>query len=220
MNVFDIVGPIMIGPSSSHTAGACRIGRYARAILNEEPNDVTIQFSGSFRTTYKGHGTDRAVIAGLLGYEVDDERLRDSIEIAKKEGRDIKIIAEDIDLAHPNTALITMKKKNGEVISMQGASVGGGNIRITKLNGVDIAIDGKYDVIIVGHKDVPGMIHKITKVLWDNAININGLSLHRTEKAGDAVVIIEVDDAVDNKLIAELEAVENVSQATILHSLS
>lgn len=220
MNVFDIVGPIMIGPSSSHTAGACRIGRYARAILNEEPMDVIIQFSGSFKTTYKGHGTDRAVVAGLLGYEVDDERLRDSIEIAKKEGRDIKIIAEDIELAHPNTALITMKKKDGSHVSMQGASVGGGNICITKLNDVDIAINGKYDVIIVGHKDVPGMIHKITKVLWENGININGLSLHRTEKSGDAVVIIEVDDVIDNQIVDELNAVENISYTNILHALS
>lgn len=219
MDVFDIIGPIMIGPSSSHTAGACRIGYYARKILGEEPMEATIQFSGSFKDTYKGHGTDRAVVAGLMGFAVDDVRLKDSMDIAQKEGRKFSIVTEDIDLAHPNTALITMKRKNGATVSVQGASLGGGNIKITKLNGVDVSIDGRYDVLLVGHRDVPGMIHKITKVLWQNQININGLSLHRTEKAGNAVVIIEVDEHVRDDVRDVLLTTDDVISVTLLHAL-
>ena len=219
MNAFDIIGPIMIGPSSSHTAGACRIGNYARAVLGEEPMNVTIRFSGSFRTTYKGHGTDKALIGGLLGYKTDDIRIRDSLELIKKDKRNFQIIEEDIELAHPNTALITMRKKNGETVSLQGASVGGGNILITKINNVDVSINGLYDAIIVGHKDIPGMIYKITKVLFEHNININSLTLHRTSKHGDAVVIIEVDNQLDKSVENYLIDIENVTNVSILSAL-
>ena len=147
MNVFDIVGPIMIGPSSSHTAGANRIGRYAREILNEEPKKVTIQLSGSFKDTYKGHGTDKAIVAGLLGYKEDDERIRNSIEIARDEGREFDIIEKDIEYAHANTARIMMKRSDGSQVTVQGASIGGGNIMITRINDVNVAIRGIYDSI-------------------------------------------------------------------------
>lgn len=219
MNVFDIVGPIMVGPSSSHTAGACRIGRYAREILNEEPKKVTIQLSGSFKETYKGHGTDRAIVAGLLGYKEDDERIKNSIEIAREEGREFEIIEKDIEYAHANTARIMMKRSDGSQVTVQGASIGGGNILITRINDVDVAIRGIYDSLIVGHKDVPGMIYKITEVLYEDKININSLSLHRSEKAGDAVVIIEVDDKVNDDIKKELLSIENVLNVTVLHAL-
>ena len=219
MNVFDIVGTIMVGSSSSHNAGACRIGRYAREILNEEPKKVTIQLSGSFKETYKGHGTDRAIVAGLLGYKEDDERIKNSIEIAREEGREFEIIEKDIEYAHANTARIMMKRSDGSQVTVQGASVGGGNILITRINDVDVAIRGMYDSLIVGHKDVPGMIYKITEVLYDDKININSLSLHRSEKAGDAVVIIEVDDKVNDDIKKELLSIENVLNVTVLHAL-
>ena len=219
MNAFDIIGPIMIGPSSSHTAGACRIGNYARAVLGEEPMNVTIRLSGSFRTTYKGHGTDKALIGGLLGYNTDDIRIRDSLDIIKKENRDFRIIEEDIELAHPNTALITMKKKNGEIVSLQGASIGGGNIAITKINNVDVYINGLYDAIVVGHKDIPGMIYRITEVLYEQNININSLTLHRTTKHGSAVVIIEVDDNLDKSIETHLKSIDNVTNVSILNAL-
>ncbi|MCQ2609290.1 MAG: L-serine ammonia-lyase, iron-sulfur-dependent subunit beta [Lachnospiraceae bacterium] len=219
MNAFDIIGPVMIGPSSSHTAGACRIGNYARAVLNEEPMEATIQFSGSFKNTYKGHGTDRAIIGGLMGFKTDDVRIRDSIEIAKKEGRKYNILAEDIEMAHPNTALITMKKKDGSVVSVQGASIGGGNIMITKINSATVQIRGVFDAIIVGHNDVPGMIYKITEVLYNEKININGLSLYRTEKSGHAIVVIEVDDKVSDEIIHNLKSIDNVLEAIVLHAI-
>ena len=219
MNVFDIVGPIMIGPSSSHTAGANRIGRYAREILNEEPKKATIQLSGSFKDTYKGHGTDKAIVAGLLGYKEDDERIRNSIEIAQDEGKEFDIIEKDIEYAHANTVRIMMKRSDGSQVTVQGASIGGGNIMITRINDVNVAIRGIYDSIIVGHKDVPGMIYKITKILYDNKININSLSLHRSEKAGDAVVIIEVDDRINEDVKLELVGIINRLNVTVLHAL-
>lgn len=219
MDVFDIIGPIMVGPSSSHTAGACRIGKYARGILSEEPMNAVIKLSGSFKKTYKGHGTDKAIIAGLLGFNEDDERIRDSIEIAKKEGRNFTIIEEDIENTHANTAEIIMTKTNGEKVVIQGSSIGGGNILITKINDAKVNINGLFDVLVVGHVDIPGMVYKITKVLYQWKININGLSLHREEKSGNAVAIIEVDDKIDDKLCDEMREVENVQYVTLLRSL-
>lgn len=219
MDVFDIIGPIMVGPSSSHTAGACRIGKYARGILSEEPMNAVIKLSGSFKKTYKGHGTDKAIIAGLLGFNEDDERIRDSIEIAKKEGRNFTIIEEDIENTHANTAEIIMTKTNGEKVVIQGSSIGGGNILITKINDAKVNINGLFDVLVVGHVDIPGMVYKITKVLYQWKININGLSLHREEKSGNAVAIIEVDDKIEDKLCDEMREVENVQYVTLLRSL-
>ena len=219
MDVFDIIGPIMVGPSSSHTAGACRIGKYARGILSEEPTNAVIKLSGSFKKTYRGHGTDKAIIAGLLGFNEDDERIRDSIEIAKKEGRRFTIVEEDIENAHANTAEIKMIKANGEKVVIEGASIGGGNILITRINDARVNINGLFDVLVVGHVDIPGMVYKITKVLYEWKININGLSLHREEKSGNAVAIIEVDDKISDKLCEEMRAIENVQYVTLLRSL-
>ena len=219
MDVFDIIGPIMVGPSSSHTAGACRIGKYARGILSEEPMNAVIKLSGSFKKTYRGHGTDKAIIAGLLGFNEDDERIRDSIEIAKKEGRNFTIVEEDIEKAHANTAEITMTKTNGEKVIIEGASIGGGNILITRINDAKVNINGLFDVLVVGHVDIPGMVYKITKVLYEWKININGLSLHREEKSGNAVAIIEVDDKISDKLCDEMRAIENIKYVTLLRSL-
>lgn len=219
MDVFDIIGPIMVGPSSSHTAGACRIGKYARGILSEEPMNAVIKLSGSFKKTYRGHGTDKAIIAGLLGFNEDDERIRDSIEIAKKEGRNFTIVEEDIEKAHANTAEITMTKTNGEKVVIEGASIGGGNILITRINDAKVHINGLFDVLVVGHVDIPGMVYKITKILYEWKININGLSLHREEKSGNAVAIIEVDDKISDKLCDEMRAIENIKYVTLLRSL-
>ena len=219
MDVFDIIGPIMVGPSSSHTAGACRIGKYARGILSEEPMNAVIKLSGSFKKTYRGHGTDKAIIAGLLGFNEDDERIRDSIEIAKREGRNFTIVEEDIENAHANTAEITMTKTNGEKVIIEGASIGGGNILITRINDAKVHINGLFDVLVVGHVDMPGMVYKITKVLYEWKININGLSLHREEKSGNAVAIIEVDDRISDKLCDEMRAIENIKYVTLLRSL-
>lgn len=215
MNVFDIIGPIMIGPSSSHTAGACRIGNYAKEIFESLPSEVTLYFSGSFAKTYKGHGTDKAVVAGLLGFDASDERIRDSLNLANEMGMNVNIKCEELELAHPNTVRIVAGTK--EVV---GSSVGGGNILITKINGVPVEVDGLYDTLIISHKDIPGMITKISKALSDRNINVNGLKLFRSEKGGEAVVIVQVDDNIDGATIVnELKDLQDVSKVTYLKAL-
>ena len=172
MGVFDILGPIMIGPSSSHTAGAARLGKVAGTIAGNEVIDVTFLLHGSFGKTYKGHGTDRALVAGIMGMEPSDERLRDSLEIAKEKG--LKITFKDVDLGdyHPNTVKFVMKLKNGNVCEVIGSSIGGGNIEIVEINGSAVKFTGAYSTIITSHKDIPGTVAKVTNLLYDSNVNI------------------------------------------------
>ena len=144
MDVFDIIGPIMIGPSSSHTAGAARIGRYALNILGAKPVKADIYFSGSFAKTYKGHGTDKAIVAGILGMDTDDPGIKYSFETAEHRGLEFAFHTGEIENAHPNTAFIVLTSESGKTVEVQGASVGGGNIVITKINGTEVEITGKF----------------------------------------------------------------------------
>ena len=207
LQVFDIIGPIMIGPSSSHTAGAVRIGKYARSVLGKKPVKAVIQFSGSFAKTYKGHGTDKAVIAGILGMDTDDARIRNSMQIATEEGLDFTFIEEDIDGAHPNTALI------------RGASIGGGNIIINKINDTEVSISGKSDTLVIPHDDVPGMIAVVTNILADKGVNIHGFSLGRDHKGGTAVMTIEIDGHVDESINDAIMECPHIHASTILKAI-
>lgn len=212
MNVFDIIGPVMIGPSSSHTAGACRIGLFVRMIVNKPIKSARIILSGSFAKTYKGHGTDRALVAGLLNILPDDLRLPNSFEIAKSEGMDFTIECEDIELAHPNTVRIIAKREGKEDLDVVGESVGGGNIKIVNVNGIKIDIDGKYGTYIIGHTDKVGMISKITEVLSKHNVNVNGMNLYRLQKDGDAILIVQVDDdTMGEKVKEELLKIEFIN---------
>ena len=195
LQTFDIIGPVMIGPSSSHTAGACRIGKAARRILGADPDFAEIYLSGSFAKTYKGHGTDKAIIGGILGMETDDIRIRKSFDIAKERGLRFTFTETEIENAHPNTALVKLKSAD-KAISLQGESVGGGNILIRKIGDTEVSISGKSDTLIITHNDVPGMIAVVSNILTLNRININGFSLHRDRKGGTAIMVIEVDGAV------------------------
>ena len=143
MNVFDILGPVMIGPSSSHTAGAARIGLVTRALLRKTPVKAHIFLHGSFAKTYKGHGTDKALVAGILGMQTDDERIRFSLDVAKKEGLEIQIETGELENTHPNTAEITLTAADGEKVSLRGSSIGGGNIQNTRVNGMEVALTGQ-----------------------------------------------------------------------------
>ena len=239
MNVFDIIGPIMIGPSSSHTAGACRIGNFSRIIFESLPSEVTLYFSGSFAKTYKGHGTDKAVVAGLLGFSASDERLRDSLKLANEMGMKVTIKCEELELAHPNTVRIVANKTSrgeqncrdeqncmgelcepNDIMEVIGSSVGGGNILITRVNDVPLELDGMYDTFIITHKDIPGMITKITEVLSNHSINVNGLKLSRSEKGGEAVVVVQVDDSISDSIVTgELSNISNVTKVSLLKAL-
>lgn len=215
MNVFDIVGPVMIGPSSSHTAGAARIGKAARLLLGEEPVNAEILFHGSFAKTYLGHGTDKAIIGGLLGFDPWDTRIRESPRLAREAGILVTITTGAIDDAHPNTALITMTGVSGKVISLQGASVGGGNIQITSINRMKVNFSGQYPTLIVLHHDQPGLIAKVTTLVSNHRANIANFRLNRQEKGGLAIMTIEMDQTMDEESVEEIRRIEQVKDVIL-----
>lgn len=219
LQAFDIIGPIMIGPSSSHTAGAVRIGKYARSILGATPVKAHIRFSGSFAKTYKGHGTDKAVIAGILGMDTDDARIRVSMDVAKEEGLAFEFEEADIDGAHPNTAEITLEDAEGRTAQIQGASVGGGNIVINKINGTVVSINGKSDTLVIPHQDIPGMIAVVTKILAEKGVNVHGFSLCRDHKGGTAVMTIEIDGDINESVQDAILENPHIFSCTILKAI-
>lgn len=216
MNVFDIVGPVMVGPSSSHTAGAARIGLMARALLGGAPVRAEILLHGSFAKTYRGHGTDKALAAGILGFQPDDMRLRDSLSLARRAGLEVSFSTAVLEDAHPNTALITLADRNGHTVSVQGASVGGGNILVTRINGMAVELTGQYTTLIVLHRDTPGTIAAVTEEMGRHGVNICNFRLARREKGGVAVMTIEVDGTPGPELNARVEILPNVLSSTML----
>ncbi len=218
MNIFDIVGPVMIGPSSSHTAGACRIGYAARKILADTPIKAEIGLAGSFAQTYKGHGTDRALIAGILGMKPDDDRLPDSMTLAGQQGLEFSFKAVKLPKCHPNTAVIRLTGASGNTAEVEGASVGGGNILITRLNGMESAFTGQSDTLIIPHRDTPGVIATITQALALYGVNIGNFKLTRPTKGEMAIMTIEVDGEVSHDLVALLKKQPNVAQVVYLQA--
>lgn len=216
MDVFDIIGPVMIGPSSSHTAGAVRIGKYALNILGSEAVKAEIYFSGSFAKTYKGHGTDKAIIAGILGMDADDPGIKFSFETAAYHGLDFEFKTREIENSHPNTVYIVLTSAAGKKVEVQGASVGGGNIIITKINDVSVEITGKFTTLIVLHKNLPGMISDVTSILAKHCLNIGKFELKRSQKGGNGVMIIELDSDVPSYVNEEIKDTENVIESTLL----
>lgn len=210
MNVFDIIGPVMIGPSSSHTAGAARIGQIARQLLQDEPVAAQIVLYGSFAKTYKGHGTDKALIAGILGMTPDDARLRFSPQIARETGLEVTLSTGELPEGHPNTAVLTLTGRRGGTITVRGASIGGGNIVIDAINGMPVRISGQHPSLIVQHRDRPGVIAEVTDLLADRGVNICNFSLSRRQKGGVAVMTIEMDGGLDEALAAQVRALPDV----------
>ena len=219
MNVFDILGPVMIGPSSSHTAGAARIGRIALALLGAPAVKADILFHGSFAKTYKGHGTDKALIAGIMGMNTDDIRIRNAPELARQQGLEVNISTGDIDGAHPNTARVTLTDKEGRSITLQGSSIGGGNILVQEVNGMDVSITGQHTTLIVRHLDTPGTIADVTEVLRDADVNICNFTLSRQAKGGEAIMTIELEGNFGDELNDHIEALPNIYSSTMLRPI-
>lgn len=217
MHIFDIIGPVMIGPSSSHTAGAARIGLVSREILGEKPVSADIGLAGSFAKTYKGHGTDKAIIGGILGMHTDDERIRHSLELAREAGLEFSFREVKIPRSHPNTVLIHLTGEHGTDCTVQGASVGGGNILITQLNGVETTFTGQQDTLIIPHRDVPGTIAAVTAMVANSGINIGNFRLSRPNKGYQAVMTIEVDGEVDDTLVEKLRALPEIINVVHVH---
>ncbi len=219
MNIFDIVGPVMIGPSSSHTAGAVRIGRITRRLLNEEVAEANILLHGSFADTYKGHGTDKALIGGLMDFSTDDERIRNSKELAREAGLKYTIGTVNLQDVHPNTAVIEAMGRSGNKVTVMGASVGGGNIVIRKINGLDVEFDGQYHSLIVNHRDTPGVIAFVTGMVGKSQINIAGMRDYRSSRGGEAIMIIETDQPVDEHTISEIKSNSNITNAIYIEKI-
>lgn len=203
IDIFDIMGPIMVGPSSSHTAGAVRIGRMARALLGETPVRAALHLYGSFAETGVGHGTDRALIAGLLGMAPDDLAIPNSFEIAAERG--LKFNFDEIDLrdAHPNSVQMEVVGEHEKCLSIQACSTGGGRILVEKLDGVTVRFAGDYHTLIIRNRDDRGNLADVTNALALARINVANMSLHRNDKGGSAMMIIETDDPVP-EAIADL----------------
>lgn len=209
-STFDILGPIMIGPSSSHTAGAARLGKVAMEIAGSNFEAVTFYLHGSFAKTYKGHGTDRALVAGILGMEPYDEKLRNSLNIAKENGIKIKFVETDLGYEHPNTVKIVFYKKDGSKIHITGSSIGGGNIVITNINGYNVEFSGVYPTLVIRHIDKKGIISKVTTVLANHDINIATMKVNRKTKGKEASMIIEADHEINSIVIEELQSIKEI----------
>jgi L-serine dehydratase len=212
-SVFDIIGPIMIGPSSSHTAGAARIGRVARTLFGKEPKWIHVSFYGSFAKTYKGHGTDVAIIGGILDFDTYDERIKTSLNIAKDLGITIAFREEEAITDHPNTARVRIGDDSGE-LELVGISIGGGKIEITELNGFELKLTGENPAILVVHNDRYGAIAAVSNVLAKYEINIGHMDVSRKEKGKLALMTIEVDQAIDEKVLNEVRNLPNITQVT------
>ena len=213
--VFDIIGPTMVGPSSSHTAGAVRIGLVARDLFNQLPSQVDIYLYGSFMETYKGHGTDVALVGGLLGYDTDDDRIQTSLEAAESAGMKVNFIEMAEERSHPNTAIINMRNAEKE-ISGDGVSIGGGKIEVVAINGFNIAISGNYPALLVFHKDTFGTIGKVANILGDSSINVGSMQVSRKEKGDQALMTCELDDAVNKDIIEKIKNVDGVVTVSLM----
>lgn len=216
MDLFDIIGPVMIGPSSSHTAGAARIGKVTLSLLSEKCVDAHMALHGSFSKTARGHGTDRALVGGLLGMEVDDPRIRDSLEIAKTEGLSVRFSAINLRNAHPNTVVITAKGESGKVITVRSSSIGGGNIVIDEVNGLLLGMSCDNDTLVIQHHDATGVIAGITGTLSKANINIASMRDFRSAQGGDALMALEIDSPVDSNILKSLQAVDAIISVTFL----
>ncbi|MCI8695006.1 MAG: L-serine ammonia-lyase, iron-sulfur-dependent, subunit beta [Lachnospiraceae bacterium] len=216
MNSFDIIGPVMVGPSSSHTAGAVKIGNIARKLLGAPVKKADIFFHGSFLATGKGHGTDRALIAGLLGFPVDDSRIPDSFHYAREAGMEYVMSGIDLGDVHPNTVRLHLWGDEGRNMKVTAASVGGGAIKVTEIDGLPANFSGDYPTLIVNNLDQPGHVTEITSMLSHKSINIATMQLYRSSKGGTAVIVLECDQEVPENAIRWLSHLEGILKVTYL----
>lgn len=214
-SVFDIIGPVMIGPSSSHTAGAARIGAVARKLFGRQPDWARIHLYGSFAETYKGHGTDVAIIGGLLGYDTFDERIKTAFSDAEQVGLTYEFIPEEEEAEHPNTARLVIGDSSG-VMELTGISIGGGKMEVTELNGFPLRLSGHYPALLVVHEDRTGVIANVSNALAVKGVNIAHMEVGRKGKGEMALMVIEVDQLIDDSIIEELKSIPHITQiATI-----
>ena len=222
VSLLDIIGPVMVGPSSSHTAGACRLGLLARCLVGGTPDRARIELHGSFARTGEGHGTDKAIVGGLMGFRPDDERIRDALGIAEREGLDYRFekttLGEENEV-HPNTVRITIERGDRSSV-MVGSSLGAGRVLVTEIDGYPVEVTGNYHTIVLVAEDVPGSVARIATILADDEINIATLRLTRKHRGGDAFMVIECDESPGEAVRDELRSLDWVRWARRLDKVS
>ncbi|MCI8854865.1 MAG: L-serine ammonia-lyase, iron-sulfur-dependent, subunit beta [Lachnospiraceae bacterium] len=218
MNIYDILGPVMVGPSSSHTAGAVRIGQITRRLLGEKPVKARITLSGSFAATGVGHGTDRALVAGLLGMKPDDMQVPDSFFLAEDQGLLFSFEEMQVKGAHPNTAVLFVTGETGRELEVQASSLGGGRIMVNKLDGIQVDFTGESSTLIVHNMDQPGHVAEVTSMLSHKSVNIATLQLYRDHRGGYAVMVIETDQDIPQEALKWLSRLEGIIKVTYLNS--
>ena len=217
MNLFDILGPVMVGPSSSHTAGAVRIGLITRRLLGSEPKKADIALAGSFAATGRGHGTDRALAAGLLGMQPDDIRIPDSLHLAQERGMEVHFREVQLKDAHPNTALLHVTAPDGRELELQASSLGGGRTMVNRLDGIDVNFSGESHTLIVHNLDQPGHVAEVTSMLSHKSVNIATMQLYRDKRGGYAVMVLETDQPIPEESVSWLSHLEGVIKVTYLN---
>ena len=216
MNIFDIMGPVMVGPSSSHTAGAVRIGRVARHLLGSLPVKAEVLLHGSFAATGAGHGTDRAIVAGLLDMAPDDTAIPHAFQLAEQAGMEVSIRPTELRDAHPNTAVLELTNADGRVLTVSASSLGGGRIRVNAIDGLEASFSGDYPTLIIRNEDRPGIVSEVSYVLSKENANIGTMQLYRSRRGGLAVMVIECDDPLQPRVREHLAALRGVVRCTYL----
>jgi len=212
MNIFDIIGPVMIGPSSSHTAGAVRLGNMGRIILGEPVKKAVIGLHGSFAKTYYGHGTDVAIVAGLMGWQADDDRISQSFSHAETAGLDYRFEIIDLgDSAHPNSVRLQLTGTKGRQVWVIGASIGGGRIVITEVDDFAIEFHGDLTTLLIRHQDRPGAIAAVTNILYQQGVNIAKMQVFRTIKGAAALMLLEMDQSIGDEVVNSIRACNQIN---------
>lgn len=214
INIFDMMGPVMVGPSSSHTAGAARIGNMGRTLLGEEVARADIGLHGSFAETGFGHGTDRVLLAGLLGMKPDDLRIPNAYEEANRAGMAYSFRTVELRDAHPNTALLELTGKSGRQLTLQASSIGGGAIVVNKIDGIDVNFTGDFNTLIVRNQDESGSVAAITSILSQVHINVANMSVNRHRRGGDALMVIETDQHIKPRQVEFLSELPGILSVT------
>ncbi|MGZ7039073.1 MAG: L-serine ammonia-lyase, iron-sulfur-dependent subunit beta [Thermoanaerobaculia bacterium] len=215
MSILDVMGPVMVGPSSSHTAGTARLGRVAREILDEDPVDVHFFLHPPLAATYRGHGSDFALVGGSIGLSVDDPRIPEAIRIAEQMGVNIQFSEEDQGDVHPNTVRIEVRGKTREA-EVAGSSIGGGVIEVFKINGFTTRFKGDSPTLLLFYRDRPGMISEVTKTIAEEGINIASLSCSRKQRGKDAFMQIDVDSPISDAALHRISSLPDVAEARYL----
>ncbi len=216
MNIFDIMGPVMVGPSSSHTAGAVRIGLITRHLLGSQPVSAQLLLHGSFAATGKGHGTDRALVAGLLGMAPDDPRIPRAFALAQEAGMELHISTAVLRGAHPNTVLLRVRDAQGREMEVNASSLGGGRVRVNAIDGMEATFTGDYPTLIIRNQDKPGAVAEVTGVLSRRQVNIATMQLYRDKRGGLAVMVLESDQPIGAEAVEELRTSPGIVRVTYL----